>query len=183
MSEFFLQGDQEKANGLPVSPNMDRENTNENEVAIGFTDIIVKPFFDILSVIFPRIETLCLLLNSNSQMREFNSDPNLLMEIKEEFRSLAKKPSGIQNHRNSSIRKVSLAAGIIELPDSTLNHLRQSISGRVTYSRQRKSMQYSAHGSKRQSRFTNIESIRDSEEDIRRGSNLSFPESEELNSI
>jgi hypothetical protein len=43
--EFFEQGDREKAEGLPVSMNMDRLTTQQDELSINFSDFIVAPQF------------------------------------------------------------------------------------------------------------------------------------------
>lgn len=53
MEEFFVQGDMEKELGLPVSPFMDRENTNKERVQITYIDFIVKDSIDILNILSP----------------------------------------------------------------------------------------------------------------------------------
>jgi class 3 adenylate cyclase len=55
VEEFFNQGDREKAEGLPVSPNMDRLTTFQDELSVNFTDFIVAPYFFALSNIFPKL--------------------------------------------------------------------------------------------------------------------------------
>ncbi|KJE93417.1 phosphodiesterase 1B [Capsaspora owczarzaki ATCC 30864] len=51
--EFFRQGDIEKAKGLPVSPNMDRETTVQAQMACGFADYIIEPSYSALCRILP----------------------------------------------------------------------------------------------------------------------------------
>jgi hypothetical protein len=102
IEEFFLQGDKEKENNLPISPSMDRENTNGGDVAAGFTNSIVQPFFDLLSIIFPRMDCFYLLLRDNVRRTE---KPLL----------------------HSPARKVSMAAGMIEINCDLLS----SMSGRI----------------------------------------------------
>ncbi|KAI9138921.1 hypothetical protein BKA69DRAFT_1088657 [Paraphysoderma sedebokerense] len=46
LEEFFLQGDEEKKRGLPVSRFMDRTNTVVSKCQIGFIDYIVLPLFE-----------------------------------------------------------------------------------------------------------------------------------------
>ncbi|KAI8814126.1 hypothetical protein BJ742DRAFT_896397 [Cladochytrium replicatum] len=52
--EFFLQGEKEKSLHLPVSPNMERTNTNQAQMGLEFNDIIARPFFELLSDLVPR---------------------------------------------------------------------------------------------------------------------------------
>lgn len=46
MNEFFRQGDQEKAKGLPVGPLHDRDTVNIPKSQIGFIDFIVLPLWE-----------------------------------------------------------------------------------------------------------------------------------------
>ncbi|RGB39716.1 hypothetical protein C1646_802511, partial [Rhizophagus diaphanus] len=46
VDEFFRQGDLEKGNNLPVSPNMDREQSHQCQISLGFGDFVVKPYFE-----------------------------------------------------------------------------------------------------------------------------------------
>ncbi len=45
LEEFFLQGDQERAQGLPVSPLMDRHTTSLAISQINFIEFVVAPLF------------------------------------------------------------------------------------------------------------------------------------------
>lgn len=45
LQEFFEQGDRERAQGMPVSPMMDRENTSPPLSQINFIEFIVAPLF------------------------------------------------------------------------------------------------------------------------------------------
>ena len=134
MEELFLQGDKEKASGLPVSPSMDRDLTNEREVATGFTNFIVQPFFELLSIIFPRIDCFALLLRNNAQRREINSEPSPLQAMSQEFLSSSKSAINMNPKLNKDAnmsRKVSLAAGMIEIKDDMI-----SMSGRIMFNKQ-----------------------------------------------
>lgn len=55
VSEFFAQGDKEKALGLEVSMNCDRKTVNFAQLQIGFVDFVVYPFFDAMSKIMPEM--------------------------------------------------------------------------------------------------------------------------------
>ncbi|CAG8520305.1 7036_t:CDS:2 [Paraglomus occultum] len=46
VEEFFHQGDLEKNNNLPVSPNMDREQAHQCQISLRFGDFVVKPYFE-----------------------------------------------------------------------------------------------------------------------------------------
>eukprot|EP00960_Hanusia_phi_P066740 766462-Hanusia_phi.AAC.10 len=60
IEEFFLQGDQEKALGLPVSPQCNRETTSIPDSQIGFIEFVVLPSFQVLSTALPVIKDVCL---------------------------------------------------------------------------------------------------------------------------
>lgn len=44
LEEFFLQGDREKKEGLPVSMNCDRDTTHQDELSLNFADFIIVPY-------------------------------------------------------------------------------------------------------------------------------------------
>ncbi|KAJ3048826.1 High affinity cAMP-specific 3',5'-cyclic phosphodiesterase 7A, partial [Rhizophlyctis rosea] len=46
MEEFFMQGEEEKRKGVPISPMMDREKTDIPKCQIGFIDFIILPLFE-----------------------------------------------------------------------------------------------------------------------------------------
>lgn len=74
ITEFFEQGDREKREGLPVSPNMDRDTTHQSELSINFIDFIVAPFFIALSGLLPRVHQCCEQLTSNrARWDEYNT--------------------------------------------------------------------------------------------------------------
>lgn len=56
MKEFFLQGDVEKKEGLPISPLCDRETTSIPGSQIGFMNFVVLPSFEMFHNIFPEVE-------------------------------------------------------------------------------------------------------------------------------
>ena len=53
--EFFQQGEREKAEGLPVSPSMDRDTTLQDELSLNFTDFIIAPYFFSLTAVLPKL--------------------------------------------------------------------------------------------------------------------------------
>ena len=56
MQEFFAQGDAERALGLPISMNCDRESVNVNKCQVGFINFIVAPIFEGLAQYVPAVE-------------------------------------------------------------------------------------------------------------------------------
>ncbi|KAI8093765.1 uncharacterized protein BX664DRAFT_358162 [Halteromyces radiatus] len=64
-TEFFHQGDMERENHLPLSPNMDRRKTNQLAVGLQFSDFVVSPYFEIFAALFPKADDLVVLLKKN----------------------------------------------------------------------------------------------------------------------
>ena len=56
MREFFAQGDAEKALGLPVSMNCDRESVNVNKCQVGFISFIVAPIWKGVAEFLPEVK-------------------------------------------------------------------------------------------------------------------------------
>lgn len=84
LEEFFDQGDQERALGLPISHLCDRETIRIPESQIGFIDVIIEPTFVNLSIVIPAVSEIvlpCLIENkrkwadikNQSTSLEFNS--------------------------------------------------------------------------------------------------------------
>ena len=58
VEEFFLQGDEEKSRGMPVSPFMDRNSPDTPKNQIGFFEFIVLPFWQTATVLADKLEPL-----------------------------------------------------------------------------------------------------------------------------
>ena len=58
--EFFLQGDKEAAEDLPVSPLCDRSTTVLPEAQVGFMRFVVQPAFELLAEMIPKVEDVLL---------------------------------------------------------------------------------------------------------------------------
>ncbi|KAI9259400.1 hypothetical protein BDA99DRAFT_513181 [Phascolomyces articulosus] len=56
--EFFHQGELEKEHGLPVSPNMDRDQVTQTTIGLQFGDFVVSPYFEIFAAMFPKADAL-----------------------------------------------------------------------------------------------------------------------------
>ena len=53
--EFFLQGDKEAAEDMPISPLCDRSTTHMPEAQVGFMRFVVKPAFELLARCVPTV--------------------------------------------------------------------------------------------------------------------------------
>ena len=56
MAEFFSQGDQEAALGLPISPNCDRDSVSTAESQMGFIKFVVAPAYSVLGEYIPAVQ-------------------------------------------------------------------------------------------------------------------------------
>jgi len=65
LDEFLAQGDREKSEKLPVTPNMDRDTTKQAELSVNFVDFIVGPFFMALTNLLPKVHRCCALMQAN----------------------------------------------------------------------------------------------------------------------
>jgi hypothetical protein len=75
VDEFFLQGAYEKSQGLSISPNMDRDTTDQFQIALNFGDYIVKPFFELLaSFAVEMSEFVDRLMDNRKQWVELEKD-------------------------------------------------------------------------------------------------------------
>jgi hypothetical protein len=67
-TEFFIQGDLEKQEGLPVSFLCDRNTTNIPKSQIGFINSIVFPLFKILCFVIPKVKYYETNLEENTEI-------------------------------------------------------------------------------------------------------------------
>ena len=58
MEEFFAQGDEERARGMPISPMFDREATLVPQCQVNFIEFVVGPLFAGIGRIFPELQQL-----------------------------------------------------------------------------------------------------------------------------
>ncbi|CAG8458655.1 6730_t:CDS:2 [Paraglomus brasilianum] len=65
VEEFFNQGDLEKKNNLPVSPNMDREQAHQCQISLRFGDFVVKPYFEAFAAFLNPAKVFLDTLKSN----------------------------------------------------------------------------------------------------------------------
>ncbi|KAI8975412.1 hypothetical protein BDF20DRAFT_878548 [Mycotypha africana] len=130
--EFFLQGDAEKKHGIKVSPNMDRSQVSQSTIGLQFGDFVVSPYFEIFAAFFPKAEQMLQTLADNrvqwlqleekdlqekKESGQHNEEKQNEEEEEEENQTL---PSNMLPDRpilNPSGRRVSVAAGMIVIPD------------------------------------------------------------------
>ncbi|KAG0368533.1 High affinity cAMP-specific and IBMX-insensitive 3',5'-cyclic phosphodiesterase 9A [Mortierella sp. AD032] len=67
VQEFFRQGDIEKAQQLPVSPNMDRDQHNQPQISLGFGDFVVQPYFESFVEFLPEAAPFLAALANNRE--------------------------------------------------------------------------------------------------------------------
>lgn len=92
--EFYAQGDLEKEDGLPVSPNMDRDTANQVQTSLNFIDFIVAPLFLAFSALVPRAVECCRILSDNREKWQILLDEELAgsrTDAAEEVRRAEKK--------------------------------------------------------------------------------------------
>ncbi|KAK3831468.1 MAG: hypothetical protein J3R72DRAFT_246437 [Linnemannia gamsii] len=125
VQEFFRQGDIEKAQHLPVSPNMDRDQHNQPQISLGFGDFVVQPYFEAFVELLPDASPLLTTLADNrahwvelqKSTQQFGYDPYLAVDPLEEP-SLSRRPSSPLLSHLPPGRRVSVAAGVLILDDA-----------------------------------------------------------------
>ncbi|KAJ2781776.1 hypothetical protein GGI15_003122 [Coemansia interrupta] len=133
--ESFHQGDLEKKLRLPVSPNMDRESTDQRQVSLDFGNIIIRPFFSELVSLFPVEDGLLSALESNIQKwSRLSSDTSHEISppagANNNMYSWPTEPVETPVLRASSGplfegRRLSVAAGTVDIPSSRLEMIRR----------------------------------------------------------
>ncbi|KAJ1556195.1 High affinity cAMP-specific and IBMX-insensitive 3',5'-cyclic phosphodiesterase 8B [Cladochytrium tenue] len=71
MEEFFMQGDKEKASGLPVSMFMDRATTQVPKCQVGFIDFLAMPLFEVWGTYVSTADMLFEGVTNMSKNREY----------------------------------------------------------------------------------------------------------------
>ncbi|KAI8072810.1 hypothetical protein BC940DRAFT_124182 [Gongronella butleri] len=80
VQEFFRQGDAERHAGLPISPGMDRQQSNQAAISLCFGDAVIQPYFRALAAILPKAVqfTETLATNRVQWLAIQENDPNTL---------------------------------------------------------------------------------------------------------
>lgn len=65
LQEFFVQGDRERREGLPLSPNTDRAVVKQSQMSVNFIDFVVAPLFIALASMLPGAQLCVDILNDN----------------------------------------------------------------------------------------------------------------------
>ncbi|KAJ2156290.1 hypothetical protein GGF46_005292, partial [Coemansia sp. RSA 552] len=136
-AESFHQGDLEKKLSLPVSPNMDREATDQRQVSLDFGNIIIRPFFTEMVSLFPVDDVLLPQLEKNLQKwSRLSTDTlheicppaganNNMYSWPVEPMNAAPSSSLSSNSSLSGGRRLSVAAGTLDIPPSRLETIRR----------------------------------------------------------
>lgn len=139
--EFYKQGELEAKMGLPISPNMDREATNQVAMQLAFIEFIVRPYFTVLAETFPRMVSFTDVLRENcdhwNELREpcstdtsdtkptsatltINTRSSILSSPKRKNTdsSTMLSPDSAYLGSGASSRRLSMAAGTVDIPES-----------------------------------------------------------------
>ncbi|ORY93452.1 hypothetical protein BCR43DRAFT_496958 [Syncephalastrum racemosum] len=128
VQEFFRQGDAEKAAGLSVSPGMDREQSTQPDISLKFGDFVVKPYFEALAAVLPSAHIfLDTLIENRIQWERLKhlpsaASPPLLDGHERQYPASLLPPQPVANPPG---RRVSVAAGVIVIPDHPKPRKRQ----------------------------------------------------------
>lgn len=124
VQEFFRQGDIEKAQDLPVSPNMDRDQHNQPQISLGFGDFVVQPYFESFCEFLPEASPF--LTNLISNRAQWQALQTASQQSSCAGSSLPAPVGPADDRRPSSPlpahlgtgRRVSVAAGVLILDDT-----------------------------------------------------------------
>lgn len=129
VQEFFRQGDAEKVAGLPVSPGMDRDHSTQPDISLKFGDYVVKPYFEALTGFLPMARSFLVTLADNKNEWERLKDrpeaampPLSCLSHERQFPTSLLPPEPVLN---PSGRRVSVAAGMVVIPDEQNISIRQ----------------------------------------------------------
>jgi len=81
IQEFFEQGDQEKAKGLPVSPLCDRSTSNLEDGQIGFIKYVVEPVYTLWAKLIPESQIAVTYLKENENFWDGKRNSNFLRNM------------------------------------------------------------------------------------------------------
>lgn len=118
LMEFLSQGDQEKALGLPVSMNCDRNTTYQDELSLGFADFIVSPFFASIINVLPKFHHAMATLESNRTRWHEMLVARLAPEMEQE--TIRQKLAGFEGRKANSAKNtqnvIDVAIAKLSLP-------------------------------------------------------------------
>lgn len=118
--EFFRQGEAERQHGLKVSPNMDRNHVSQTTIGLQFGDFVVSPYFEIFAALFPKADELLKTLAENRIQWLKMEEEGDKKEQENNNDGRQRLPSSMLPDRpiiNPSGRRVSVAAGMVVIPD------------------------------------------------------------------
>jgi 3'5'-cyclic nucleotide phosphodiesterase len=135
MQEFLNQGVLEKQLNLPLSPNMDPDLFDQAATQLSFVEFIVEPLFECFAELFPRCLSLMDLIEDNT--RQWSSVFEASKSKKPQNRKVT---VGSSSSRGSSAvvangvinRKLSSAAGTIEIPESVQKYYQSKSSKKAS---------------------------------------------------
>lgn len=120
--EFYNQGDKERELNLPISQNMDRNTTRGEQVALEFSRLLVRPYYEVLAVIIPAFIIFFDYIAENEVLWRVKSyiTENPSADKYEKVDKLIDlfSPKGPSENRRSDsprLRSSSMAAGLFEI--------------------------------------------------------------------
>ncbi|KAF9176794.1 High affinity cAMP-specific and IBMX-insensitive 3',5'-cyclic phosphodiesterase 9A [Haplosporangium sp. Z 767] len=129
VQEFFRQGDIEKAQGLPASPNMDRDQHSQPQISLGFGDFVVQPYFESFVELLPEASPFLANLTNNRakwvelQKAARQAEENTNQKVNTAVDNAVGANGEIQRTGSPLLahltpgRRVSVAAGVLVLDD------------------------------------------------------------------
>lgn len=89
IEEFFLQGDDEQALGMDISPFMNRNSENSAKNQVGFFEFIILPFFEVVAEVVFRPEFKTILDQAHQNYKQWKKaevqQVNSIKDIMDQF--------------------------------------------------------------------------------------------------
>jgi hypothetical protein len=127
VEEFFAQGDREKAEGLPISPNMNRDTTDQAELSINFADFIIAPSYVALSSFLPKVrQCVVCIVENRGRWEELHAQRLQALTMDEEKR---KEEQAKWNKRKVAFEKI-VGSDILEYMRAPLSPQHQKVDRR-----------------------------------------------------
>jgi len=115
-TEMYLQGDEERRLGMPVSPGCDRHTLRFASSQVGFISFIVQPTFEHMATVVPSVEDIIAVLHENMEaweerkLQELNDVADAKRDDLDQEDQVTEKRSDLdanQKHKDSLFRRAS----------------------------------------------------------------------------
>lgn len=112
-----MEGDVEKARGIPVSPYMDRDDSDQVKLTLNFIDFIVLPLYKKLAKAFPQID-IC--VENIQKNRNYWAEPKVYSK-KEPTERIDLKPNVVNVSFDENTPKQTSILPRIQIPKKQSN--------------------------------------------------------------